>query len=269
MLEVGIVSDEISLNIEEAIEIGLDLGIKKYEIRCIGSYENRIPFIDQRAIDYLQKNIDARKIEITALSPGTFKIKPSEIDKVNEQLEEVLPATCRLAKQFHADKIISFGFVRDNVAEGRIVEILQKAGKIVGNEGLILAIENEPGFYCDTGQNTLGIIEKINMDNVRINWDPGNALGAGEVPFPTGYGFVKPYIVNLHVKDTVNYPKFECRLLNEGGVNWIGQLNAIYQDNLLPFITLETHQVPLIESTREALKRLKLILELIGELNRT
>ena len=43
---------------------------------------------------------------------------------------------------------------------------------------LFLPLKNEPGFYCDTAENTARILEKINLKNVGANWDPGNANSA-------------------------------------------------------------------------------------------
>ena len=267
MLEIGIISDEIALDVREAIRLGLELGIKKYEIRCLGSYEKRIPFVDEKDLDFLAEQVEAGRIEITALSPGFFKIKPSEEDKLKHHLEEMLPRTLRLAKRFQTNKIICFAFIKDEFEEDFAVDILQKVGIEAAKEGLTIAVENEPGFYCDTGMNTARIVEKINLKNVGVNWDPGNAAGCGDIAYPTGYEFLKPYIVNMHVKDAVAYPELECKLLNDGGVNWLGQLNALYHDKILSYITLETHYLPMLESTKEDLRRLKLILETVEKLN--
>jgi len=267
MLEIGIISDEIALDIREAIQHGLELGIKKYEIRCLGSYEKRLPYVDEKDLDFLTEQVESDKIEITALSPGCFKIKPTEKEQVEMHLHEMLPKTFELAKRFHVDKVISFSFIKDNVEEEFVVDILKKVGTAAASAGITIAVENEPGFYCDTGQATRRILDKINLENVQVNWDPGNAAGCGDIAYPTGYEFVKPYIVNMHVKDAVALPQLECKLLNDGGVNWLGQLNALYRDNILSYITLETHYLPLLEATKEDLRRLRLILDTVEKLN--
>jgi len=269
MAEIGIVSDEISLDIKEAIEIGLELGIKNYELRCIGSYERRVPYVDEKSLNFILKNVESGRINITALSPGVFKIKPSEVEKVKFELETVLPDTFKLAKSLGVNKIIIFGFIRDGTSSDYVVEVLKKASNWARSEGFVLAIENEPGFYCDTGKNTGEIIRMVQMENLGANWDPANAIGAGEFAYPSGYEFIKNFIVNLHIKDAVNYPEFKCTLIGEGAVNWFGQLKALIQDGIMDKIniTLETHHLPLVESTIENLKRLKSILKTIYELN--
>ncbi|NIA30809.1 MAG: TIM barrel protein [Actinobacteria bacterium] len=267
MFDIAIISDEIALDIREAIQHGLEMGINKYEIRCLGSYEKRIPFVDEKDLEFLTEQVESGKIEITAISPGSFKILPSEEDQVKFHLQEMLPKTFELAKRLRTKKVITFSFMKDTVDEDYVVDIIKKVGAEAAKHDLIVAVENEPGFYCDSGQATRRILDKINMDNVKVNWDPGNAAGGGHVAYPTGYEFVKPYIVNMHVKDAVDYPKLECKLLNDGSVNWLGQLNALYHDNILPYITLETHFLPMLESTQEDLRRLRILLETVEKLN--
>ena len=266
MVEIAIVTDEIALDLRDALKHGFEFGIRKYELRCLGSYEKRIPFVDQQDIDFIQDLLIQKKIEITALSPGTFKIMASETEKLAHEMEKTLPQTFSLAKKFKAKKVISFGFMRDETPESKIIELLRQAGEMAAEYDLIFAIENEPGAYADTGENTARIIKEINLDNVKVNWDPGNALSSGEIPFPTGYDYIKDMMVNLHIKDTVLHPKYEMRLLNDGGVNWLGQLFSVIHEKRLDYITLETHVFPLLPATITDLQRLKIILNAVKQL---
>lgn len=267
-MEIGIVSDEISLNIKEAIEVGLRLGIRNYELRCISSYEKRVPYINDSDLKFVLDNLESGKISITALSPGIFKIKPSENERVKFEIENVLPDTFKLARKLNVNKVIIFGFVKDTTPLENIIEILKTVSIYAQSENFTLAIENEPGFYCDTGKNTTEVIKLVGIKNLGANWDPANAVGAGEFAYPNGYEAIKNFIVNLHVKDAVNFPEFRCTLIGDGAVNWFGQMKAIIQDNIAEQIniTLETHRIPLIESTIENIKRLKIILNSISEL---
>ena len=267
MIEIAIVTDEIALDLKEALKYGFGFGIKKYELRCIGSYEKRVPFVDKNDLEHIESLLQSSKIEeITALSPGTFKITASEKEALKFQFEETLPKTFALAKRFNVKKIITFGFMYDDTTEENIIKLLRKAGEMAAKYDLILAIENEPGAYCDTAENTARIIKEIGLDNVKVNWDPGNSLSSGEVPYPTGYNHIKDMMVNLHIKDTVLHPKNEMKLLNDGGVNWLGQLYDVVSNKKLPYITLETHVFPLLESTTEDMKRLKILLETVDKL---
>jgi sugar phosphate isomerase/epimerase len=138
---------------------------------------------------------------------------------------------------------------------------LKEAAAVAKAYGLELSVENEPGAWCDTGVNTAAIVEAIGLEHVGVNWDPANAVYAGEAAYPVGYDAVRHLIQNVHIKDGIPLPpdKWENRLIGDGGVNWIGQLRAFQRDQPVPFYTLETHVFPLMESTREDLRRLRIL----------
>ncbi len=267
MLDIAIVTDEIALDIRTAIAEGRKLGVRKYELRCIGSYEKRVPFIDAEDYRYLLDLVHQEEIEITALSPGTFKTKPSDHAALQSALEQTLPKTMAMAKELRAPVIISFGFLRDDSSEDLVIDLLRKTADLVQPAGLVVAIENEPGFFCDSGQTTARLVAAANRANLGANWDPANAIGTGELPFPVGYEALKPFIRNVHVKDAIIDARQGCKLLGEGGVNWAGQIAALQRDALVAHVTLETHHTPLLESTQFCHRRLMSLLTLAKEWN--
>jgi len=265
-LEFGILSDEISLNLEEALREGKAMGFRKYELRCMDSYEERVPYIKKAYEERILKAIENNEIEVTALTPGLFKIRLSEVETLKRQMDETLPQTCEMARRMNVTLLILFGFLREKGKNNEhAIEKIREAGSIAEDFNIRIAIENEPHSFCDTGANTAEIIRAVGMENVGINWDPGNALSSGEVAYPVGYEAVKPYLMNVHIKDTIPLPpdKWENRIVGEGGVNWVGQLKALIKDRMLTHLTLETHVFPLLESTREDLRRLNILLDTI------
>ncbi len=268
-MEFAILTDEISLDIDEALIRGAEMGFRKYEVRCIDDYEHRVPYFNEGREEHLIQAVQADTIDVTALTPGIFKIDLNDNALVRKELDETLPRCCEMAIKLKAPKVIVFGFMRSNGAKrDEAIALLKEAGQTAKQFDLTLSVENEPGCFCDTGANTARAIEDIAMEHVGINWDPANALVAGEVPYPVGYEHVKPYLQNMHIKDAIPIPpdKWENRLLGDGGVNWIGQLRAILKDNLLPHLTVETHIFPILESTREEMRRLHIYLEAIDSL---
>ncbi|MFO7725760.1 MAG: sugar phosphate isomerase/epimerase family protein [Oceanipulchritudo sp.] len=261
-MELAIISDEISLDLEESLRHGKEFGIHTYEVRCLDDYDHRVPDVRPERIAELEKAVSSEAIRLTALSPGTFKIQLGESEKLRHQMEDILPRSCELARRLGATRIITFGFMRE---EGGSLEEalfrLREAGTVAGRYGLELSIENEPGSYCDTGVNTAEVVRAIDLPHVGVNWDPANAVFAGEAAFPVGYDAVLPHIQNVHIKDGIPLPagKWENRLLGDGGVNWVGQLHALLRDQPVPHLTLETHVFPLLESTREDLRRLDIL----------
>jgi sugar phosphate isomerase/epimerase len=261
-MNLSIISDEISLDLEESIQAAEEFGIRKFEIRCLDDYEHRIPHFRPGRLERLAELVSGGSIELTALSPGTFKIPLSDTEGVKRELEQTLPRTCEIARELKVPRVIVFAFLRES---GKAVEEaiarLKEAAAVADAYGLELSVENEPGAWCDTGVNTAAVVRAIGREHVGVNWDPANAVYSGEPAYPVGYDAVLPLIQNVHIKDGIPLPggKWENRLIGDGGVNWIGQLRAFERDRPVSFYTLETHVFPLIESTREDLRRLRIL----------
>jgi sugar phosphate isomerase/epimerase len=258
-LALGIVSDEIAPDFETALRYGKQWGISLYELRCIG--EGRVPLISDDDAAFIEQAVVSENIRITALSPGIFKHPLSDPAAIERDLKDVLPRTITMADRFGARMIIAFGFQRlpqdDESLRRCAIGYFRRAADIVERAGMVIAIENEPGFWCDTGANTAAILKEINSAHLRANWDPANALGTAEVPYPNGYKALKPYIVNVHVKDTIEGSLLRCVPVGQGRIAWKDQVRALLEDNIVSHITIETHCLPLIEQSEYNIRTLR------------
>lgn len=258
-MRVGIVTDEISSDTEEAIRLGVSWGIIEYELRVVGN--KRVPAITPATAEELLRLKERFGIRYTALSPGMGKGTIDDGEKLGTELNETLPATFALAKKLDIPLILTFGFQRlphqAQALESNVITAFQQIAAAAEKVGLMLAIENEPGFWCDTGSNTARLIAAVNSPFLRANWDPANALGTKEVPYPDGYEAIKRWIVNVHVKDTIKGALLECVPLGEGKVDWEGQIQALVRDRLVKHVTIETHCLPLIENSKKNLQWLR------------
>ncbi|MDE3056487.1 MAG: sugar phosphate isomerase/epimerase [Bacteroidota bacterium] len=251
-LSIGIVSDEIVLDIRDAVSLGMSWGISLYEIRSAPS--GRIPFFSPRDIAAVMHARSELGIAITALSPGIFKHPLSRTTEIEHELTVVLPNTIEAAHQFGAPLVIVFGFQRENNEPRenihRAVEVLSRAALLARRAGIILAVENEPGCWCDSGSATAHIIHEVSSPALRANWDPCNAFGTEEFPVPDGYEAIKNVVANVHVKDTRKGALVECLPVGEGVIDWKGQLAALIRDGHISHVTIETHSLPLVEKSK-------------------
>ena len=87
------------------------------------------------------------------------------------------------------------------------------------------------------------MLAALDHPNLKVVWDPANALVAGENPFPEGYRLLAPgRIVHVHAKDCFvkdHTPTFGP--LGECGVDWKGQIAALVADGYHGWVSLETH----------------------------
>jgi sugar phosphate isomerase/epimerase len=283
-MEICLITDEISADPETAIELGVEWGITNFELR--GFFSERVPLLKQYQKDKLMEILNRYQARIVAISPGLFKFplpdqhwKPFPIsaieanqyhnwkfayDLAQDHLNELLPASIDYAKNLGAHVILAFSFQRGGITQEYIpdivVEFLQKAALQTTSAGLSLAIEVEAGFWADTGEHTRRLLDEIGISALGINWDPGNAFEAGEIPYPDGYSHIQNKIHHVHFKDIHRLPSgiFEYALV--GDINWPEQLNALNRNGYKGFISIETHLWPKVSMARQSLNRLKKLL---------
>jgi sugar phosphate isomerase/epimerase len=264
-LALGIVSDEISPDFTVAVRYGTEWGISSYELRCLAS--GRIPDVEKAELDAVLRIVREKNLRVTAVSPGIFKAPLSEASVLHRELTEVLPRSLDSAAMVGARLLIVFGFKRvagEPAAQyTKAVDLLQKAADMAAGHGVKIAVENEPGFWCDTGSNTARMIRDVKSPNIGANWDPCNSYGASEEVFPDGYHAIREHILNVHVKDTVKGALVECVPIGEGKINWEGQLRALVNDGIVDRVTIETHCLPLVEKSRKNAETMKRMLDSI------
>jgi sugar phosphate isomerase/epimerase len=280
MLKISIVSDEISADPETAIEIGAQWGIRDFELR--GYYFDRAPHFSAHQKLRLRESLERYQAKVIAISPGLFKFpfptkRPAEfplawLDQVyyngwsyakkqlDEHLNELLPASLEYANELGAQTVVIFAFSRGGLKPSpppdELLDSLLAAAERTRSAGLQLAIENEAGFWADTGERTAQIIRLINHPSLGVNWDPGNAFFEGDIPYPDGYKHLPGLVRHIHFKDAVKNALGEPEFANDGDINWVGQLMALESDGYTGFISIETHLRPKVAAAKAALDRL-------------
>jgi sugar phosphate isomerase/epimerase len=262
-LALGIVSDEIDPDFGVAARHASGWDITRFEIRCLRS--GRVPAVDPAEVREVAARVRDGAATITALSPGTFKHPLSRHREIEEELGSVLPRSIAMARELGAGMIITFGFLREEGEpedhRAKAVEYLRRAADLAGKEGMKLAVENEPGFWCGTGAQTRSIIRAVGSPAFGANWDPCNAYGTDERPYPDGYAAIKDVIMNVHAKDTRKGALIQCVPIGEGVIDWQGQLSALVRDRPVQHVTIETHCHPLVENSRRNAEVLRALMQ--------
>lgn len=262
VMKLGIVSDEISLDFREAVCHGLQWGIEDYELRCLRS--GRVPYISEQDLADVLAMKKERGINITAVSPGMFKLTLHDRQGLQRELTKVFDDSMALAERVGTNLIITFGIMRAEGDENGYQHVLDLFGQLARRaeqHGFMLAVENEPGFWCDTGSGTARVLRAINSPYLMANWDPGNSFTGGERPYPDGYRAIRDWVINMHVKDYVTTDDgYKAVAVGQGEIDYTGQLQELARDRALHHITLETHCEPLLETSRQSAAWLQRIL---------
>ena len=260
LMRLSIVSDELSDDFQTAVELGTSWGIKHYELR--NAWLSRVPDISRPGIEIIKNVIAQHGIRITAISPGIFKI-PLRSDEMMYHRNELIRKSFKLAGELHTDKIIIFGIKRchrDSTDDYRqVVEVLRDAAGLAGGAGFTLLLENEAGWWADTGANTAKLVKDVDREALKVNWDPGNAFSAGDEPYPSGYEAVREKVANVHIKWAARDSQGGERYLGpgKGYLDLGGQLNALAEDGYSGFISIETHSEKRVRDSLKCLNTLR------------
>lgn len=254
MLKLGVITDEISHDLEQALKVMKEIGAEYAELR--GVWGKNIMRQSDEEIREVRRLLMKYGVPVSVLATPFLKIKVDSIDDYREHLK-YFENVIRIAKFLDTDKVRVFSFWRRpnrSMWLDRVVEALGEFSDIARNEGILLVLENESSCMVATGAETLEMISRAGVHNLKVIWDPGNAYVAGETPYPDGYLAVKNHVVHMHVKDCalINGKK-QWVAIGSGMIDYVAQFKALIKDGYSGVVSLETHYK--INGDREAATR--------------
>ena len=258
---VAVINDEISQDFGRACEVASrEFGMNWIELR--GMWNKNVLNLDSKEIAEAKRILENNKLRVTDIASPLFKVDwpgaprskfSPKRDQFNadftfEQQDEVLERCIELAKAFRTDRVRGFDFWRlENPAPYRraMNERLASAANKLGQNDLILLLENEAACNTATGAEAAKVLGEVKSPHLMLNWDPGNAASCGETPYPDGYRFLpKDRIGHCHCKDVAKKSGgqgSEWAAMGDGIIDWVGQFKALKRDGYRHAVSLETH----------------------------
>jgi sugar phosphate isomerase/epimerase len=172
-----------------------------------------------------------------------------EPEEIREHLQG-LRRCIDLAGALGADLIRGFTFWAgpDAVFDPQAIAArFEEAVKVLENTGKILVLESDPSVQATNARTLAQVVEAVNSPLVRALWDPGNDIWdpRGEIPYPDGYAFIKPFMVHMHLKDGLKKNgKPQGSPVSRGEVDLEGQFRALIAEGYSGYVSLETHYRP-------------------------
>jgi sugar phosphate isomerase/epimerase len=256
-----VINDEISQDFGHACEVASrEFGMNWIELR--GMWNKNVLNLDSKEIAEAKRILENNKLRVTDIASPLFKVDwpgaprskfSPKRDQFNadftfEQQDEVLERCIELAKIFQTDRVRCFDFWRlENPGPYRraMNERLQNAANKLGQNDLILVLENEGACNTATGAEAAKVLGEVKSPHLMLNWDPGNAASRGETPYPDGYGLLpKDRIGHCHCKDVAKKSGGhggEWAAMGDGIIDWVGQFKALKRDGYHYAVSLETH----------------------------
>lgn len=124
-----------------------------------------------------------------------------------------------------------------------VIEALTWLCEKAAKRNLIIGLENEHACNISTAVESARALNALQHPNLKLVWDPANALCSGESPFPEGYSKLpKDRIIHVHLKDChMEGHKPVWGPLGTRAVDWKGQIAALRADGYAGWLSLETH----------------------------
>lgn len=250
----GVITDEVSQDIEEAARFAVRHGMDEVDIRSVNDMS---PFALSRG-DYLHISevCKAHGLRIVCIDAPLFKCSINDRETVAKHISE-FARLADIARDIGCRYIRGFDFwnegasVTQRAAEfAPIVEICEKTG-------VICAIESDPSVHASTAKALAELLNAIGSPMVQALFDPGNAFWVNEraVPCPDDYGLLRGRIAHIHIKDArVVNGHTEAVCVGTGLMDFPRLLRALRLDGYAGGISLETHYRVSGEITEEQLR---------------
>jgi len=246
MFKIGVVTDEISDDLVEAIIIAKSWGLQHIELHKV--WGKNICDVDEATLSKIISIVKKSGMTVTNIDSLTLRCSLSNDEEYSQHIKHLLKSI-EIAPLFNTNVVRLFSFWKEQNVDDKwdlIFEKMELPIKIAEREGIILGFENVSSGNIGTSDELVRLFNRFDSPNLKLIWDPGNAYATGEkTPYPDGYEKIKDRIIHVHVKDSVinNEGKNVWKPIGKGNVDYKGQLKALLKDNYQGVIALETHCV--------------------------
>jgi L-ribulose-5-phosphate 3-epimerase len=258
LFPIAAITDEFSPDLATAAQSMHEVGMTAAELRMVFG-KNIIDLTDEE-LDRAQHIVAGQGLKIISIASPLLKCVLPNAPAIDSRFQQDIFASkhtfedqprlteraFEIARRTGAHIVRVFSYWRTVEPEkcfDRIVTALGSLAEKAAKHDLIVGLENEHACNIATGAETARVLNAISHPNLKVVWDPCNALVSGENPFPEGYRRIAAgRIVHVHAKDCfVNNHTPTFGPFGECGIDWRGQIRALVSDGFKGYISLETH----------------------------
>jgi sugar phosphate isomerase/epimerase len=231
---VAAITDEFSPDIEIAVRSMTELGMTGAELRMV--FGKNIIDLSDEELDRAIAIVRGAGLEILSIASPLLKCVLPDAPEVDARFQQDMFAAVhtfadqprltaralQIADRTGARIIRVFSYwrtVEPEVCFDRIVEALRALADQAAPHNVIIGLENEHACNIATGAETARVLAALDHPNLKVVWDPANAVVSGEKAFPEGYGKLPVCGFNTHAKDCTTTGK-PLQSHGDGVVGW-------------------------------------------------
>ncbi len=257
-LRIASITDEFSPDLALAVEPMASIGMTGAELRVV--FGKNVMDLTDDEVKRAKELCDAKGIAIIGIASPILKCVLPNAPEVDTRFQQdifnskhtfedqgrLLDRALRLCEMTGAKMIRVFSYWRTVEPErcfDAVVTALAGVAETAKPRGVTILLENEHACHIGTAVESAKALAALPQENLKLVWDPANALVGGEEPFPFGYRQLPMgRIAHVHVKDC--HMEGHTPVWGPVGtrhVDWKGQIAALLADGYDGYLSLETH----------------------------
>jgi sugar phosphate isomerase/epimerase len=258
MFKLGIITDEITQDLEKALIFASERNLDCFELR---SAWEKGPFeFSDDDFNEIKRLSDKYSIPLVSISSPFYKCSYFDEDTRKKHIEG-LKRLIDKAEFLGVSQIRCFDFFKDsNITLDMIAEAYEEPIKLCKDRGITLLLESEPSANSFDCKSVADTVRHINNDCVKALYEPGNDIYSctEEIPFPDGYECVKDIYCHVHIKDAIRRDgKTVGVAIGSGEVAYEAMFREFADSGYEGAVVLEPHYKPSGEISEELLKNPK------------
>lgn len=219
-MELGVITDGISRDLEHALTVMDEFQLNHAELQFIG--EKEVGDLDRAERASALESIKRHEKKVSCISRHLFAGMPMATSVVGDELHtkhmDALKRCIEMAHEFDCrfvrimtgkKEMILWGkngAEKWNVAKGAWdaqLPLIAPAIELAKAEGITLVVETGNGTMVNSCYTGRKLIDDLGAKGtLKILWDPANNCWCGETAYPDGYDDIKDgYLGHIHIKD--------------------------------------------------------------------
>jgi len=252
MFKLSVISDEVSQDFQRVIDVCKEYGVQQVEPRSV--WDTPPHKLSDEQLITVRRILSSAGLSVCAIASPFLKCDLGDKEAYQDHLN-ILRRCVKMCHFFECQIIRGFTFWKTGPPEAVWQQLLDAYA--------------EPIKICEAEDTHIGsaaeaerLYQALNHPRIRAIWDPANEVYAegGELPFPTAFERMKPWLIHMHIKDAVLDPQAEggarCVPVGEGGyIDYPGQFQALIDMGYEGACSLETHWRLSSQLTEEEMNR--------------
>ena len=233
---LSIITDEVSQDPEEALELVREFGFHGVELRSV--WNSPVEELPWEKLLELSQRLKKLGLKVSAIASSLFKDDWKRLDE--EKLDRLTEA-CHVLE---CDRIRGFSFWKSpDYSDEAFAELLVQLDSRLSQEGITLVLENDPSVNLATGFDLARFFQNHRFQNIGVLWDPGNDIyTTGVSTYPQAYEALRDSVRHVHVKDAVCKEGEPIGVApGNGWMDFEGQFQDLLRDGYRGWVVLEPH----------------------------